>query len=268
MQQQEVVDVADVMAGADAVLAVLVQRIKVNICEELRRQIANRQAQVRRLIDQALVRRHARQQLGRAAQLVVLAWVVKQDRFGQAQPPRLADARGDLPAQHVLVDGDEEVGQVALEIERWPCPVLRDATDLRLEAFGRVHRAAPGDAGAGVLDERSVKARRDFVVQQVVHDPITEIGRPHLACFRARDDKADRAAGLIRAVLQLVVQFDQVALQVLLKHQGAGGIAFAAAAVEICDGQLLEREVRIGMICGRRGRGPRTSGCCCSGCHC
>ena len=35
VQQQEVIDVADVMAGANAVLAVLVQRIEVNVGEEL-----------------------------------------------------------------------------------------------------------------------------------------------------------------------------------------------------------------------------------------
>ena len=116
--------------------------------------------------------------------------------------------------QNSLIDGDEKVCEIGFQIERAARPVLRCAPNLRFETLRRVERAATLDAGAAIRDERRLDARRDVVVEQVVHDAIAEVGGPYLARFRARDDETDRAAGRIAAAAQLVVQLDQVALAI------------------------------------------------------
>src|SRR5258708_32540825 len=131
-------------------LDVPVEDVEIDIGEELAAEVADRQAEVRSLVEQALVRRDERQAPGVASELAAGARVVEEDELGEAQPPGIADPRGEQVAQNLLVDRHEEVGEVAFEIERMPRPVLRDRADCRLEAARRVERAAAGDAGAAV----------------------------------------------------------------------------------------------------------------------
>jgi len=109
-----------------------------------------------------------------------------------------------------------------------------------------------------------MKPRRDVVVQQVVHDAVAEVSRPNLAWLGPGDDKADRAAGLVVAADQLVMQLAQVAFQAGLERDGAGAVALVAPAVDEGGHQLLEQVC----ICGRLGRGRHSSCRCCSGCRC
>jgi hypothetical protein len=74
---------------------------------------------------------------------------VEEDLHREVEPERLGDLRGEQLRQDALVDRDEEVGDVALQVERRRCQLLRDRADLLLEALGGVARAAPLDAGAG-----------------------------------------------------------------------------------------------------------------------
>ena len=147
MQEHEVVDLADVILGAELVLGELVQCVEVHVCEELRRQIADWQAQVRGLRGEAFVLRYPVEQMGRTTHLVVFARVMHQDLFSECHPPGFGDLLGQLLAQNRFVDGDEEVGQVALQVEDWLRPVLTGAADLCLKPFCGIQRAAPWYAG-------------------------------------------------------------------------------------------------------------------------
>ncbi|MCY1427655.1 hypothetical protein D9M71_435120 [compost metagenome] len=272
MQQHEVVDVADVMPRAQPVFDELVEGVQVDVGEELAAEVADRQAPVTRLADQALVLGHAVEQAGRAAQLVVLARVVHQDLQGQGAPFRFRDAVGQLLGEDALVDADEEVGQVALQVVRRPAPVLGDAAHLGLQALGGIEGAAAGDAGAAVGDEAALDARADVVVQQVVHDAIAEVGRPDLPRLRVGDHEADGGAGLVGAIGQLGMQLHEVALQVELEGQCAPAAALVAPAVQIGLHQGLERKFSTarcgsGCICGRHEPGSRCPCGRCSGCH-
>lgn len=91
MQQHEVVDVPDVVLHAERVLAELVQSIEVDVREELRGEVSDRQAKVRRLRREPLVLRHPVEQMPRAANLVVVAWVVPEHLQGQGSKPRIGD---------------------------------------------------------------------------------------------------------------------------------------------------------------------------------
>lgn len=61
MQQNEVVDVADVMPAAQDVLDVLVKHVEIDIGEELAAEVADGQSEVRRVAGQALMQRNALQ---------------------------------------------------------------------------------------------------------------------------------------------------------------------------------------------------------------
>lgn len=133
-----------------------------------------------------------------------MARVVEQDGLRQCHPERFVDLAGKQIPHDVLVDADEEVGQVALEVVRWSAPVLSNAAYLGLEALGGVQRAASGNASTAVGDEAGMEALGNPVVQDVVYDAIAEGGGPDFARLRAGDGKADAAAGRVGAVLQLV----------------------------------------------------------------
>lgn len=187
------------------------------------------------------MRRYLRHQSRRAAQLHVLAWIMEEDRARKLQPPGFGDLPAQALEQDVLVDRDEEVGEVALQIPGRPLPVLGDRTHLVLEQACGVERAAARDAGAAGDVERGVEARRDAVVQQVVRDPVGEGRCPHLAGLGPRDDEAGAAARPPGAGGELLVQRPEVCLCALFKCEGAGAVALAAAAVEPRLNQLLER---------------------------
>ncbi|KMR58052.1 hypothetical protein EY06_15130, partial [Staphylococcus aureus] len=80
----------------------------------------------------------------------------------------------------------------------------------------------------------------DTVVEQVVHDPVAEVGGPHLARLGPGDDETDGAPRSILATDQLIKELGQIALQVELESQGAGTVSLGAAAIEICMHQFFE----------------------------
>ena len=106
------------MPGPHLVFGELVERVQVDVGKELRGQIADRQAEVRRLVGQALVHRHAIKKLRGAAQLEILTRIVKQDQVTQPEPPGITNLGCELGAQDSLVDADKEVGQIQLQVKR------------------------------------------------------------------------------------------------------------------------------------------------------
>ncbi len=250
-------------------LRALVQHVEIDVGEELRRQIADGQSAVRRLFHQALVPWHARQNIPVTPEFEVGSWIVHQHELGQRSPEGLGDLGEQQLAQNLLVDRDEEVREVALQVKRGPRPVLCDASDLRLEALRRVERAATSNACTRVCNERPLETRRNVVVQQVMDYPIAEVCGPYFAGLRTRDHEADRAAGRIAAVGQLVVQAPEIALQIRLESQRAGAVALRAPTIEIGLGEFGECETSMCIpICGRREREARCSCGCCSGYRC
>ncbi|MNG25830.1 hypothetical protein D3C84_1107390 [compost metagenome] len=87
----------------------LVQGVEVDVREELRRKVADGQAEVSRLRGQALVLWHPVEQPAWAAHLVVGARIMPEHLQCQVEPPWVSDERAELLLQHSLVDGDEEV---------------------------------------------------------------------------------------------------------------------------------------------------------------
>ena len=229
VENEEVVDVADVVPRAQLVLDVLVERIEVDVREKLAREIADRQAAFGRLVEQALVRRHQGHALRPALHLRVRPRVVEQDGVGQIHQPGFVDAPGEQLAQDGLVDADEEIGQVAFEVERRPAPVAGNAAHLCFEAARGVEGASPGDAGAGVGDESGMEALGHRVVEHMVGDAVGEGRAPDLARFGSSDDETDGAAGRVAALLQRVGEGAEVGFLIALERAGAVGAALVVA---------------------------------------
>lgn len=242
MQEHEVIDVPDVVLGAQLVLCELVQGVEVDVGEELRRQVTDRQAQARWLCYQALVLRHPIEQVRRTAGLVIFARVVHEDLRGEGQPPGFGNPGLQLLAQHCLIDGDEEVGQVALQVEDRLRPVFAGAAYLLFKPGGGVQRAAPWNACATVRYEAGLKARGHMVVHEVVDDAVPKGCRPNLSGFRPGDHETNGSAWPVSAGNQVVVQLQQVDLHVLLEQPGARGIPLAAPAVVVSLDEILELE--------------------------
>jgi hypothetical protein len=180
------------------------------------------------------------------------ARVVEEDGARELAPEGLRDPALEQAAEDPLVDRDEEVGDVALEVEGRPRQ-LRVIERTLLEAARGVERAAALDAGAAVGDEGALEARADAVVEQVVRDAVGERRRPDLARLRAVDDEADRAAGPVGAAGEALVQLDQVRLVVGLEGERARRGALGAPAVEVGLQQLGKRKIRLVPRCGPRG---------------
>src|SRR5258708_28704411 len=168
----------------DHMLDVLVEDIEIDVGEELAGQVADWQPEMRRLVQEALVCRYQCHARRRAVEDGAIARIMEQDLAGELQPPRLGNFPGEQLEHNALVDRHEEVGEVALQIERWPVPVARDTADLVLDTIRGVKRAASGNAGAAVGDECVFESPADFSVQQMMNNAIAELGGPNFPGLR------------------------------------------------------------------------------------
>lgn len=234
MQQDEVVDVADIVTATELMLDMLVKRIEEHVGEKLATQVTDRQSELRGLVDEALMRRHAIDHVDVATVLVIFPGIVEEHLVGKPHPPGIRNALGEQLADDVLVNADEEIRQVHFQVEGALIPVLGNAPDLRLEAFGAVKCPSSRDARAAIGDERGIERRRDSLVEQMMDDPIAKLCRPYLARLRPGDDEANAFSWVIRAVQKLFVQLDEIALKILFESERTVGIAFVASAVSVC----------------------------------
>jgi hypothetical protein len=87
-----------------------------------------------------------------------------------------------------------------------------------------------------------MKAVGDAIIDNMVHDPVAEVGRPHLSVFRPRDHKTDRSADPIGPAVQVAKERHQVALKPLLKPYGVRRIALVSPAIKIGLKNLFQRK--------------------------
>ena len=217
---------------AQAVLDELVERVEVDVGEELTGQVADRQAVMRVLAKEALRRRDEGELAGAAADDDVLSWVVGDDELGEVHPERLRHAAFDEREQDAFVDRDEEVRDVELEVVRAPGPIGGERAHVALEPARAVEGAPAGDAGAGAGDEGLLEARSDAVIERMVHDAVAKPGRPDFPRPWPADDEARARAGLIGAVRELGVQVGELFLLSVLECARALRIALVAPAIE------------------------------------
>ena len=159
---------------------------------------------------------------------------------------RVADAAGDDFVEGLLVNRGEEAGHVELECPRRPLSVGADAPqELYQPVVGCQHALAVA-AGERVVNERRLEHRLQARYQHVMHDAVAEIRGEYLARLRPVGDKANRAAGPVRVVPQLLLQRQQTGLSVHLEAKLVEGVALVTAADAVLPPQILEgEEVRV-----------------------
>lgn len=191
MQEEKIIHIADVVFGAQPVLCELVQVVQVDVREELAAQIAYRQPQVGSLRGQALVLGHFVEDAPWAANLKVGTRIVPENLERQVPPPGIDNKAFQLAGKNPLVDGDEEVRQIAFQVVSLAAPVLRHAPNLAFQPLGGVQGSSSWDASAAVGNELRFDAGSGVVVEKVVDDAIPKVRRPHFSVLRPGDDEAD-----------------------------------------------------------------------------
>lgn len=247
-QDHHVIDVAHVLHRLELVFGKLVRRVHVDVGEELATQVANGQA-VAIGIEQAFVAGHLAHQAGRAAHLHIGGRVVVQHATAQLHPPGFRDVARQQRIEDGLLDADKEVRHIRLEVERGNAVILACRAHEVLQPIHRPQGTLAWNAGVAVMHEAVVKARADPVVQQVVHNPVTEISGPDLAHLGVLNHKADGLAGLVRACVQLVIQIHQVSLKSFLKRQGVEGVALGFSTVKVSLKKLRDSHVALCLHC-------------------
>lgn len=132
--------------------------------------------------------------------------------------------RNLMDLYYALIAGEYHPGRSTVFVVEHP--KVREVLHARHSAM----RALAGDAGVAVVDEAPVEALGHPVVEQVMHDAVTKLSRPDLAHLRVFDHETHTRAWPVLTGHQLVVHIHQIALQALLKRQGAGAVALRRPA--------------------------------------
>jgi len=112
--------------------------------------------------------------------------------------------------QSRLVDGHEIVAHVQMQREGRTGGVGRGLPhELLQPGHGFVHPLAT-TAGIGVVDEDRLPGPLEVIDQHVVHHPVAELRREHLAELGAADKKTDRTGGLVAARDEFLARLEQV----------------------------------------------------------
>src|SRR5690348_13983874 len=213
MDQDEVVDIAHVPARLQFVLDELIQPIQIDIGEELRTEVADRQAATRRRIGQSLVRGNTRELFRRSAQPNAgLQGRMPQQRMRRA----LQHQRRAVLFQHRLQDAPQN----------WPMNGIEEVVDVELQevaaALATVHLAhellyAPYRGvtafalavGEAICDEPRLPDRLDRWHQPVVCDAVHEIGRMDFARLRMIGHETGARTGMPCSGLQRALESQQ-----------------------------------------------------------
>src|SRR5258708_13754973 len=104
---------------------------------------------------------------------------------------------------------------------------------LEFESGGRVRGGGAGNGGADVGEEARGEARPDLEMEQMVADTICVWRGPDLAPLRPLDDETGRAAGLVGARGEGLVQRPQVVGEMGLEFQAGRAVALVLPAIEM-----------------------------------
>jgi hypothetical protein len=188
MDQHEVVDVPNEVARAKPTLDELVERVQVDVREELAGQVPDGNAAVRAECTQALLWRDERKARGRAPTDGHLRCVMQHDL-----PHELPVLRVDPAPQQVeqgrLVDGSEEIADIQLKNPGADLTVASRIPQVALESSGCCVSALALPAGIRIADETGLELWFEQRMEQVMNDPVAEERRVDLARFRLVGDE-------------------------------------------------------------------------------
>src|SRR5262249_55367958 len=149
MDEHEVIHIAAVMPHLEHVLDELIQHVQIDVGAELAHEVADGEPMVSILACQAFAHRYQVQQVRVATHEVPFARVRLDDAMGELMPPRIQYPGIQELEQRGLMDADEEIGDIAFQVEGRTGPIPGAAAGMMLEPLGRAQSAAARYAGEG-----------------------------------------------------------------------------------------------------------------------
>ncbi len=212
MHQHEIIRIAQVVPDFQVMFDKLIQLIQIDVGEKLAAQIADGQPPHIPSAKQCFVGRNMAPQRPVPLHDHILGAVMKND--GPGQPPErvMPNMLVDELKQNLFVDIEKEALNIQLQGIARPHAIVRHAPHKGLQALHRAVRPLALPAGIGVMNEPLLPVTLQGSHQDMVDNPVTEIGRKNLPKFGVFQQKTDRTRGMVGPTFQLLVQLHEVLL--------------------------------------------------------
>ena len=92
-----------------------------------------------------------------------------------------------------------------------------------------------------VVDKPFFKNRGYIVENEMVDNPVAEIGGENFAFYRFVYDKSNAPPGLVIPFKNVIAQMDEAAFVMKLKRQSIVGISLVPAGIVICQEKVVEK---------------------------
>ena len=262
---EEIVHIAAVVSFAQRALDEIVQLGKVDVAEQLRSQVADRQPAPFRRVKQAFRGRQPFPLAASTPDVTVVRRIVENDFARQVADqtvveqllPRLAvpgrssrEARERVhkhPVELPPVDIHEIAPNVELEHVALPAKVVRARADVPLQPPDAVKGPHALAAGVAVGDKGALEHRRYIVEQQVMHYPVAEVGGENLALDRDVGNEAHAAPHPIASLVDLAVELDEILLEVHFEAELAISVPLVAPGIVI-GGENVRQQFFVGHV--------------------
>ena len=196
VDEVEIVDVAAVAAEAEGFSDERVERVEVEVGEDLAGEVADGEAATGGGGEQAFVGGEAVPVGALSGDLACICGIGQGDGPGHLQdqihiqlPVLLADELPQTRPQLRARDGHEEAPDVQLQHEAAARMGCVDVADVVLEVANAIQRALAHPAGVAAFDEQPLEMRVEFGHEPVVHHAVGEGGCEHFALHGLAHDE-------------------------------------------------------------------------------
>lgn len=233
-EQQNVVHVAEVVPHSQLLLHEVVERVEVDVGEELAREAPDRHA------------------------ATGLVGAVGDQRFEHGQETRVRDPAAQPLEEHRVVDAREVAPDVDLHAIPPPGPGAHEG----LVALDRAVGPAARDAGVAVGDEAVPEDRVQHVEERVMYDTVAEWRGTDLPPFRIAHPEAMKRTPRICPTHQRVTDLPQPGFEMLLELPHLAPFALAVAgpderATQVAEVDDRRKEILLTLhVAPRKAAGP------------
>lgn len=249
MDDVEIIYITPVMTTFQCSLRIFVQHIEMDIAEQLRCQIADRQSHARRRFQQALGRRQIVPVRQRSDYAAVLDRIAEQNRTQQEIRQFIIEIRNTLfPPDSTLdnrvkqpfVDAHEISSQIEFQDIGGPRIIPRTTANMVFETLDAQRRSFALAAGVTVVNHPAFEQRCQIIEQQMMYYPVSERRSENFPFDRMLRNETDARRWPIRPIPDLLVQLDQIMFQIHLESELALGIAFVSSRIVIGTKNIVQ----------------------------
>jgi len=244
MNKNKIIHIPSVVADSKVAFHEMVKLVEVDVSKKLRCQIPDRQAAIGVRMKETFRCWQAVPVAPPPFDNAALARVVENGLVDKPQGKLkieihpafdLVQCIIDLPEQHRFAYRHEVALNVELEHPGVSGVVARARPEEMLHALDAVMHAFAGTAAIGIVDKEALEYWRDVVVDEMVHDPVAEVGGEYLAFHRLVYNEADTWSDFVTVLENFISKLKDVVLEVFLERQSVDGVALITPGIEICQ---------------------------------